>query len=431
MSVLSRSVTPRMFYLIQPARWLLLTLAVSTFSLALVGTALYPAYATTHPEVLAPTVAWTTEATLASLENLGWSAAAFSLFYVLPFLLTLMTSGTMAIIILLRKADQWFGLFAAFVFILAAQGSEMFLPLFSRVPGIESWYEFTISVNWQVFFAFMLVFPDGKFVPRWTRWAFLGWSALILWSLFSPTYGPISTGLTFALVVISLGSQPYRYFRQAGAIQRQQTKWVVFAVMILLALLPLAFLNTNNAPAAGSSGPALLRSTGVLSAVVFGVALIPLSMGVAILRYRLWDIDVIIRRTLVYTVLTTLVALIYFGSVSVLQSLFSAVSDQRSPVSIVLSTLIIAALFTPLRRRVKDVIDRRFFRRKYDAERMLAFFAETARDEVDLESLTRGLLRTVEEAMQPAHVNLWLRPEGKPPSRDLFRLKKTAVIMPE
>jgi len=146
------------------------------------------------------------------------------------------------------------------------------------------------------------------------------------------------------------------------------------------------------------------------TAMLVFLLLIPLSIGMAILRSRLWDIDILIRRTLVYSVFAGVLALIYFGSVVILQQAIRAVTGRQQPeIVTVISTLAIAALFAPLRRRVQNAIDRRFYRRKYDAAQTLAAFSATVRDEVDLNKLTERLIAVVEETMQPAHVSLWLR----------------------
>ena len=147
-----------------------------------------------------------------------------------------------------------------------------------------------------------------------------------------------------------------------------------------------------------------------VTAVNIFILLIPISFGFAILRSRLWDIDIIINRTLVYGSLTALLALLYFGLIFVLQSLFQGVFHQNNAVAIVVSTLVIAALFQPLRHRIQAIIDRRFYRRKYDAAKTLEAFSATLRNEVDLSQLREHLLNVVQETMQPAHISLWLRP---------------------
>jgi asparagine N-glycosylation enzyme membrane subunit Stt3 len=141
--------------------------------------------------------------------------------------------------------------------------------------------------------------------------------------------------------------------------------------------------------------------------------ILPLCLAIGILRYRLFDIDVIIRRTTSYALITGLLALVYFGSIVVLQGLLSPFTGDSTP-AVVLSTLLIAALFLPVRRRVQDAIDRRFNRTRYDAEKTLAAFAATARDETDLDALLAELARVIQETMQPEHVSVWLRPVQSP-----------------
>jgi hypothetical protein len=189
-------------------------------------------------------------------------------------------------------------------------------------------------------------------------------------------------------------------FRRARAVERQQIKWLFYAgVVFVLLYMPSFIGDTYSQP----DHPFNLLFP-------FGLAAFPLAISIAILRYRLWDIDIIIRRTLQYALLTGLLALVYFGAVVVLQELFSRLTGETgSPLVTVISTLAIAALFTPLRLRTQDFIDRRFYRRKYDAEQTLAHFSAAARDDVDLENLSSALLGAVGEALQPELVELQLK----------------------
>jgi hypothetical protein len=189
----------------------------------------------------------------------------------------------------------------------------------------------------------------------------------------------------------------------SNLVQRQQTKWVVYGFTANIVIVFGAFL------------PALIfpRSIFALAFPLFYICtlfLYPLTIGIAILRYRLWDIDLVINRTLVYGTLMVMLALVYVGLVIGLQSLVHLVTGTISeqPLVIVASTLAIYALFQPLRRRIQTVIDRRFYRRKYDAARTLAVFSATLRNEVDLNQLRENLLNVVQETMQPTHVSLWL-----------------------
>ncbi|HEV2743656.1 MAG TPA: hypothetical protein VGV91_10905, partial [Rubrobacter sp.] len=201
-----------------------------------------------------------------------------------------------------------------------------------------------------------------------------------------------------ACVVAALLSMVVRFYRSRGE-ERLQLKWFTYAAMVgVTTPLLLGVL----APAAFEVLGRLVWTLGFLS--------IPVSAAVAILKYRLYDIDRIINRTLVYAALTVVLALVYVGSVFSLQYLFRALTGETSRLVIVASTLAIAALFSPLRRRTQDLVDRRFYRRKYDARKTLVAFGARLRDETDLKQLDLGLLEVVRETVQPASASLWLRP---------------------
>jgi hypothetical protein len=207
-------------------------------------------------------------------------------------------------------------------------------------------------------------------------------------------------------------SQLYRYFRVASPAERQQLKWVIVGLGAFMstALAVLPPLDSLLASPAVSADPARALVLSVIPDILFRATslFIPLSITISVLRYRLWDIDIIIRRTLIFGLLTGTLALVYFASVVLLGQVFQALTGQNSPLAIVLSTLAIAALFSPLRRRIQNIIDRRFYRHKYDAEKTLANFATVIRDQIDLDELTTVLLRIVQETMQPEHLSLWL-----------------------
>jgi hypothetical protein len=190
--------------------------------------------------------------------------------------------------------------------------------------------------------------------------------------------------------------------RPRDSVARAQTLWVTFGLAISIGLVLPTYLLAYTGIIEPTRFDWLFSLLSPLTSLV-----LPVSLGIAITRYRLFDIDVIIRKTLVYAVLTGLLVLVYLGTVVLLQSIFEAISGQRSAVSIVISTLIIAALFSPLRQRVQTAIDRRFFRKKYDAQQVLAQFAQSARDEVELEALTAELERVVRETVQPQSISIW------------------------
>lgn len=273
-----------------------------------------------------------------------------------------------------------------------------------------------VLLSYPALATFMLTFPTGKFTPRWTALIIPLW--IIQFGLF---VAGMPTAVLLVSVAITWGSciavQVYRYRRVYTPTQRQQTKWVVFSLAIAV---PVGVVS-NALPALwpGLNTPgSLYRLSGVVQLLFFWTP-ISLGVGIAILRSRLYDIDLLINRALVYGLLTAILASLYAGGVIGGQRLISALTGAsanapQSPLSIVLTTLLVAALFQPLRHRLQAMIDRRFFRRKYDATRAVAAFSSMLRSEVNLPDLTNQLLGIVDDTMQPEHVSLWLRPRERP-----------------
>jgi len=289
---------------------------------------------------------------------------------------------------------------------------------------ISLWYWFPLIALTLIFTP--LLFPDGK--PPSPRWRFVVWGAgsalaLVVFlaafreriefpgiSMDNPvgvpgiedpeksTLGSVLFGFFILFLVLALVSVVVRYLRSRGA-QRQQIKWLMLAT--LLAALMVFFEEITR----------IEVDTEVPFAV--SIALFPVAIAVAIFRYRLYDIDVIINRALVYGALTASLVLVYFGSVVGLQYAFRALAGEDSQLVVVASTLAIAALFNPLRRRIQSFIDRRFYRHKYDAQKTLENFSARLRDETDLEQLNAELLSVVRKTMQPEHASLWLKPADR------------------
>jgi hypothetical protein len=348
-----------------------------------------------------------------SLEFYAAYLSGSEIFLVLVF-------GLPAVLIFWRKSADWIGVFAslAFLFIGLVVMAEEPRAVARAYPALFPLSEILTSVGVWLFMMMFYLFPDGRFAPRWLGYFVVVSSIVILLPPFLPGDGPRSTSGNMIVTAVGIGnvvigflSQLYRYRRVSTPSQRQQTKWVLlgFSGFFAAAMFWTILAEFSTLPA---GRPRLLFGfTALLQAVFLGM--FPISVVIAMMRYRLWDVDLIMRRTLVYAILTGSLLLVYFGSVVVVQAVVNSLTgqEQSSQLTIALSTLLIAALFNPLRRRVQAFIDRRFYRSNYDAAQSLALFALAARDEVDMDALSAKLVEVVEETMQPEEVTLWLKPE--------------------
>lgn len=321
------------------------------------------------------------------------------------------------LLIFWRKSDDWVALLLSLMLTLFT--TEGIQNLGGFMPVVNLLYSLAISSYYLLPF----IFPSGQFAPRWMRWVAISLLPTSVAIQYLPTLGVNVNESVYALALMGVFliwflfggySVIYRYTRVSNPIERQQTKWVMAGILgSFILFLPFTIIALVYPPSQPSPERLAFLYLVNLPINLLAYLFIPGAIAVAIFRYRLWDIDVLIRRTLVYGALTVTLALVYFGLVTLLQALFSAISNQQSPISNVLSTLAIAALFTPLRRRIQTDIDRRFYRRKYDAQKTLEAFAARARDEVELETLTEHLVGVVQETLQPELVTLWLKPDQK------------------
>jgi len=353
---------------------------------------------------------------VAALTHLHLSLPGYAAYIVtLNVLFSLLPWG-LGLLIFWRKSDERMGLFVSLLCVLSAGTGSVntLLGVWAGTqppPLLSALFNLISGVEWIGLGAFLLTFPTGRFVPRWSWLVLSFWIITFLWNLLPwNSLPPLLTQLLQVVALLTsllvfggtLFIMVYRYVRVYDATQRQQAKWFVYAAIVSLSLLVLGTWPPSIVPA-DSPSQLLFPTITLFSSAVFS-----LGLGLAILRYRLWDIDAIINRTLVYGLLTTILLVVYLALVFTGQTLLSSLLGRDNGVVLVGSTLIVAALFEPIRHRIQHLIDRRFYRRKYDAQKTLASFSITLRNEVDLPSLSEHLVAVVEETMQPAHVSLWL-----------------------
>jgi len=356
-----------------------------------------------------------------AMQQLGLSASSYATFMLMLTLVTALVCFLVSGVIFWRKSDDWMALLVALTEVVSG---TLFVS-YALLESHASWWWLAVVSNvfgHAVLFLFASLFPNGKFIPRWSRWITVGW---IIWSLLFYT---VLHTIPFAYNILALVSglacalfaQIYRYRYASSLTQRQQIKWVVLAACLATVLVIALDVPNLIFPITSQTG-SFYRLFVSGPADILVVLLIALSLGLAIFRYHLYDIDIIINRTLVYGTLTAILALVYFGLIFAIQFLLRGIISQNNGIAIVVSTLAIAALFQPLRRRIQRIIDQRFYRRKYDATKTLEAFSATLRSEVDLNQLREHLLNVVQETMQPTQVSLWLRQSGheKKPDTDI------------
>jgi hypothetical protein len=352
------------------------------------------------------------------LQSWGLSLQAYAALMTGAALFTVTVYWLLGGLLLWHLGPSWIGLSVSLVLLvipisLISDSSTVYVSF----PGLLIPLILLSALGRIFILLFIYLFPNGRIYPR---WASIPLGAAILITGISTIleingigfYSAVQVPLllaTFALGFLGGIFQILRYLHSSTFIERQQTKWALLGMIILILSIPIWVLFFGGGLNIPSGEPRLVGSIIGWLLIMLLMAALPVTIAIAILRYRLWDIDVIIRRTLVYGGLTATLVLVYFGSVLMLQSLFQAFTGQsQSPLVIVISTLAIAALFNPLRKRIQTDIDRRFYRRKYDAEKMLEIFAAQLRQEVDLDEISQSLLAVAVECMQPEQASLWL-----------------------
>ncbi len=352
------------------------------------------------------------------LQRIGWSPSTYATFTLGLAIISVLAWLGVGVFIAWRKWDDEMAL------LVSAQAVTQGVTQVVAVETLHNslWFIPAVAISffsgWLLFLLFAL-FPNGRFAPRWMRWValvfvpfnFVNSMPITLFPDSINTWlTPASVGVWYAFMGLLIVGQFYRYRVVSDPAEGQQTKWIVFAFVVIITSEFALGIPTFFDPSLGL--PSSLYGLALNSIDTLVLLIAPVCIMVAILRYRLYDIDILINRTLVYGSLTAILAALYFGLVIGAQRLTELLTGQQAPeppVVIVLSTLLIAALVQPLRRRLQRTIDRRFYRSRYDAAKTLAAFSESLRSEVNLTQLNAHLVSAVEETMRPTHVTLWLR----------------------
>ncbi len=350
-------------------------------------------------------------AQVGALKRIGLSLGDYALYTLALTLASVVLCLVVSTLIVWRRSDDRMALLVALLLVTLGPIVTSSVPVSPSPWQVPNECLTYLALALLVFV--FLLFPNGQFVPSWTRWLLVVFLAGLIPTAFLGPAMPNTLVDTLGYLVslceaaVLVFIQLYRYRQVSSPMQRQQTKWVVFGFAVPVIVYVGGYVLGLIFPVVASSDSLYVPASAAVNS--FLVLFIPLSFGVAMLRSRLWDIDVLINRTLVYGTLTASLALIYVGLVIGLQALLRGLISQDNSVAIVISTLAIAALFQPLRHGIQRSIDRRFYRSKYDARRIIDAFSTTLRAETDLTQLSEQLVAVVQETMQPAHISLWLR----------------------
>jgi hypothetical protein len=328
--------------------------------------------------------------------------------YVISSMLARWSLAIVGLVIVFKRSNDWMALILSAGFISTLiEGSS--IPAVVNNP-LDVLIILAYIIGTGLWMPIPFIFPNGQFVPRWTRWVAAVITPLIMISLLPLGIPWLMSGILAIWLILGIVSVIYRYRRQSNPTERQQIKWV--GIGFLIAFIAAIYWSIGQAlyPIGSPSSERVIFS--IINAIIYPLAYGSLAacMGVAILRYRLWDVDLLVRRTLVYSLLTGTLALVFFGAVALLQAVFTSLTGQSSAVSVVVSTLGIAAIANPLRSRIQNFIDRRFYRKRYNAERIVEGFTARLRDEVDLEELEDMLVSVVDQTLKPSSISLWVKP---------------------
>jgi hypothetical protein len=372
-------------------------IAVATLTLGLATAGVVVAF--DRPDLIRP------PSVRASLAHAGLSNQVT---IVVAFVIPLAVGVATGLVIFWRRSDDGAAMLIALLLVLSAV-----IPMRTEWPldQVVSWLEVPVRFLWMLamflWLIFLFVFPDGRFVPRWTR--LLGVAAIPAAVLVDVSHEMSTTRLGLTVLLwsvfwgVGLYAQAYRYRHVSGPVQRQQTKWVALSVgLILIFLLVGIFIPTL------FLGPANPWSVWSLAVLLPLFLLFPASIAIAILRHHLYDIDRLLSRTLTYGLLTVVLGILYAGAVVILGQLLNPQGGDSS-LAVAASTLLVAALFQPLRRRIQAMVDRRFNRRRYNAAMTIEAFSARLREQLDLDALSTELLGVVDQTMQPTKASVWLR----------------------